>query len=57
MNLDLVVPNPDSVFTDCRDEHVISDVHRVCVRHYGPADGGRAVVPAEFIGEEDLSEG
>lgn len=55
MNLDLVVPDPDSEGARCRDENAVSDVFRVRVRHHGPADGGLAVVPPEFIGEEDHS--
>lgn len=56
MNLDLVVPDPDSMCTGIQDEDDVYDVHRVCVRHHGPADGGRAAVPLEFTEEQDYQE-
>ena len=56
MNLDLVVPDPDTMHSDCHGEDAISDVHRVRVRHHGPADNGRAAVPLEFIDEQNCPE-
>lgn len=56
MNLDLVVPDPDSKRSGCHGEEDIHDVHRVRVRHHGPADGGRAAIPLEFIEEGEYPE-
>lgn len=51
MNLDLIVPDPDSTCSGGHGEEDIHNVHRVRVRHHGPADGGRAAIPLEFIEE------
>ncbi len=57
LNLDLVVLDPDSVHSRCHGEDAVSEVHRLYVRHHGPADGSQALVPADFIGDEELPEG
>jgi hypothetical protein len=44
------------MYSDCHGEDAICDVHRVRVRHHGPADHGRAAVPLEFIDEQDYPE-
>lgn len=53
MNLDLIVPDPDkeveaTVSEGGREFHPV-EVHRVMVRHHGPTDAGRGVLPPGFL--------
>ncbi len=53
MNLDLLVPDPDketddTVSLDGREFHPV-EVHRITVRHHGPTDVGRGVLPPDFL--------
>jgi len=53
MNLDLIVPDPDKEIeaTVSEGEHEFHpvEVHRVQVRHHGPTDAGRGVLPPGFL--------
>lgn len=54
MNIDMIVPDPDRETEDSvpgpdgRDVHPV-DVHRVRVRHHGPTDTGRGIIPPDFL--------
>ena len=56
MNLDLIVPDPDMMHSGGPGEDDINDVHRVRVRHHGPADSACAFVPPEFIDQQECPE-
>jgi len=53
-NLDLIIPDPDRETEDTMlgpdggEVHPV-DVHRVRVRHHGPTDPGRGVIPPDFL--------
>jgi len=53
-NLDLIVPDPDRETEDTipgpdgREVHPV-ETHRVQVRHHGPTDAGRSVIPPGFL--------
>lgn len=54
MNMDLVVPDPDSETDDLvqgqdgQKVHPVN-VHRIQVRHHGPTDTGRGILPPGFL--------
>ena len=54
MNLDLIVPDPDKEVEDTtlsengHEFHPV-EVHRVKVRHHGPTDHGRGMLPPDFL--------
>lgn len=53
-NLDLIIPDPDKEVEgtvpgpDGQEVHPV-DVHRIQVRHHGPIDAGRGVLPPGFL--------
>lgn len=53
MNLDLIVPDPDkeieATVSEGGSEFHPVEVHRVQVRHHGPTDAGRGVLPPGFL--------